>query len=559
MALSYDEVLERVYGTGLYQIVLTICCSMCSMMMSYEYQSMIFLHYTPSFNCSDSRMQDFFNLRWISSSTFVALFNDPSGMERMSGIETVEEQCWAIGQRNSSTHMELFSCSEWHFDQSVMRRTLSTDFTLICGRKHLIKWLASSMFFFIAVGHAIALFTDRISRRKLLLFYVVAEMIVTSTIQFGTYFEVIFILRLLRMLTMPLNFVATCIIQEILPTRKRGLFGTLYWIPYLLGYVGSAGLAYLTRDWYWFRIYALPLMISYLPVFFIMPESLRWLSANGEYMKFRNVLRRIARWNRVKLAEDFIEEAVTSIIGSETHKKVPHDQTDVANAGDKTEVDSLAITDEIKNVFRLPNMRKKTFILCIYVASMHLSFYGLTTSQNFASTNIFLNVLCMGLGELPAPFIGWAVAHFFCRRLSVGILAVVIASTVVIGPAVRPLSDVACTVIVFLGKVATSSTVSLSLLMVTEIMPTTIRNMGIFLTLSFSCTVSCLAPFINATDAIHYCLPGVIYGSVIVLGALLTLIFIPETKRCPLAQRLYQAEKLIHGKEEEWIEFMQKE
>ncbi|VDN11314.1 unnamed protein product [Dibothriocephalus latus] len=423
------------------------------------------------------------------------------------------------------------------------------------------------MFFFIAVGHAIALFTDRISRRKLLLFYVVAEIIITSTIQFGTYFEVIFILRLLRMLTIPLSYVATCIIQELLPTRKRGLFGTLYWMPYVLGYVGSAGLAYLTRDWYWFRIYALPLMISYLPVFFIMPESLRWLSANGEYKHFRSVLRRIARWNRVKLTKYFIEEAVTSIIGSETHNRFPCDQTNVANSGDKTEsnsaheseTNSFSVTDEIKDIFRLPNMRKKALILCIYMSTTYLSFYGLATSQNFASTNIFLNVLCMGLGELPAPFIGWAVAHFFCRRLSVAILSGVTATCVVIGPAVRPLSDVACIVIVFLGKVAASSTVGLTILIVTEIMPTTIRNMGLFLTLSFGCTVSCLAPFINSLDATHYCIPGVIYAIVILLGALLTLIFIPETKRCPLAQRLYQSEKLVRGKEEEWITFMQKE
>ncbi|VDN10502.1 unnamed protein product [Dibothriocephalus latus] len=503
MTLSYDEVLERVYGTGLYQIVLAICCSMCSMMLSYEYQSMIFLHYTPSFSCSDSRMQNFSSLRWISSSTFAALSTDPSGMEKMSANYTVEEQCQAVGQRNGTSHMELFSCSKWHFAQSVMRRTLPTDFTLICGRKHLIQWLASSMFFFVAVGQAIALFTDRISRRKMLLLYVVVEIIITSTTQFGTYFEVIFILRLLRMLTMPLNYAATCIMQELLPTRKRGLFGTLYWMPYALG--------------------------------------------------------RIARWNRVKLTEDFVEEAVSSIIGSETHNKCPSDGTALTNAGKRKEKGCFAVTDGLIAIFRMPNMRKKAVVLCIYMSAIFLSFYGLSTSQNFASTNIFLNVVCMGLGELPAPFVGWAVAHFFCRRLSVAILAAVTASCVVIGPAVRPLSEISCIVIVFVGKVTASSTVSLTILLVTEIHPTTIRNMGLFLTMSISSVATCLAPVINSLDAIHYLLPGVIYGSAILFCAFLTLLFIPETKRCPLAQRLHQAEKLVRGKVDEWIKFMQTE
>ncbi|BHF65935.1 hypothetical protein SprV_0200894900 [Sparganum proliferum] len=559
MAFSYDEVLERLYGTGLYQIVLTICCSLSSMMMSYEYQSMIFMHYTPSFSCSDSRLKDFSSIKWISSSTFAALFNDPSGMDRVPANDTVEEQCWAIGRRSDTSRLELFVCSEWHFDQSVMRRTLPTDFTLICGRKDLIKWLSSSMFFFIAVGHAIAVFTDKISRRKLLIFYVVAEIIVTGTTQFGTYFEVIFMLRLVRMLTMPLNYVASCILQELLPTRKRGLFGTLYWMPFVLGYVGSAGLAYLTRDWYWFRIYGLPLMISYIPIFFIMPESLRWLSANGEYAKFRDLLGRIARWNKVSLTEDFVEEAVKSIIGSETHSQFPNNRADLANADDQSKAVSFAVTDKIGDIFALPNMRKKTLILCLHMSTACLSFYGLSTSQNFASTNIFLNVLCMGLGELPAPFIGWAMAHFFCRRLSVTILAVFTAAAVLIGPVVRPLSDVACAVVVFLGKVAASCMVGLAILIVTEIYPTTIRNMGVFLTMSFGSAVSCFAPVINYTDAIHYAVPGAIYAIVVLLGALLILAFLPETKRCPLAQRLYQAEKLVRGKEEEWIEFMKRE
>ncbi|VDM00077.1 unnamed protein product [Schistocephalus solidus] len=558
MTFSYDEVLERIYGTGLYQITLTICCSLSSMMMSYEYQSMLFMHYTPSFSCSDSRMRNFSSIRWISSSTFAALFNDPSGMDTIPAKDTAEEQCWAIGQRSGTSHMELFVCSEWNFDRSVMRRTLPTDFTLICSRKDLLKWLASSMFLFIAVGHAIAVFTDKISRRKLLLFYVVAEIIVTSTTPFGTYFEVIFILRLLRMLTMPLNYVATCILQELLPTRKRGLFGTLYWMPFVLGYVGSAGLAYLTRDWYWFRIYGLPLMISYIPIFFIMPESLRWLSANGEYTKFRDVLRKIAHWNRVNLAENFVEEAVQSIIGSETHNRFLSDRTaDISNTNEEAKVVPFAVTDKMTDVFVLPNMRKKTVIMCLYMSTACLSFYGLATSQNFANSNIFLNVLCMGLGELPAPFIGWAVAHFFCRRLAVAILAVITATAVLIGPVVRPLLAVACTVVVFLGKVTASCTVGLAILIVTEIYPTTIRNMGVFLTMSFSSAVSCFAPVINYADAIHYSLPGVLYASVTLLGALLILLFIPETKRCPLAQRLSQAEKLVRGKEAEWIEFMQ--
>ncbi|VDN08760.1 unnamed protein product, partial [Dibothriocephalus latus] len=249
-------------------------------------------------------------------------------MGRIYANETVGEQCWAIGERIGASHMELFACSEWQFDQSVMRRTLSTDFTLICGRKHLIQWLASSVFFFVALGQVITLFTDRISRRKLLLFYVVVEIIISSVTQFGTYFEVIFVLRLLRMLTLPLNYVATCIIQELLPTRKRGLFGTLYWIPYMLG------------------------------------------------------------------------------------------------------------------------------------------------------------------------------------RLSVAIFAVATATTVVTGPTVRPFSHIACTVIGFLGKVLASSTAGLAILIVTEVYPTTIRNMGLFLAMSLSSLASCLAPVINSLDAIHYVLPG---------------------------------------------------
>ncbi|BHF65932.1 hypothetical protein SprV_0200894600 [Sparganum proliferum] len=80
--------------------------------------------------------------------------------------------------------------------------------------------------------------------------------------------------------------------------------------------------------------------------------------------------------------------------------------------------------------------------------------------------------------------------------------------------------------------------------------------MGIYIITSAGAVVAVLAPYLNRLADTFYCLPSLLYGTACTVGSLLVFFYLPETRKCPLAQTLDEAEGLVRGHEEEWIEQM---
>nr|VZI45287.1 unnamed protein product [Spirometra erinaceieuropaei] len=121
---------------------------------------------------------------------------------------------------------------------------------------------------------------------------------------------------------------------------------------------------------------------------------------------------------------------------------------------------------------------------------------------------------------------------------------------------IKPLQPIASSFIAIAGRMAVTTAYCISDLYVAEMFPTTVRNMGIYIIMSAGAVVAALAPYLNRLADTFYYLPSLLYGIVCTLGSLLVFFYLPETRKCPLAQTLDEAEELVRGHEEEWIERM---
>ncbi len=65
-------------------------------------------------------------------------------------------------------------------------------------------------------------------------------------------------------------------------------------------------------------------------------------------------------------------------------------------------------------------------------------------------------------------------------------------------------------------------------------------------------SVDAVSHKINQLAATAAFLPGLIYASMCVIGALLVYLYLPETKFCPMAQTIEESEGLVRGKEKAW-------
>ena len=559
--MDYEEAIEKVYGKGMFSKLLTLCMAFQTIILAFEFESIVFLVYAPEFICTDEQLGSNSVVTWITESDYVRLVEHKNYPFSSHQNYTIDQCYAAIGNETSDLHP--FACSKFSYDQTTMHNTIVTNYDLVCKKKIYASWLSSATLMAVAVGHFLAVFTDRFSRRKVLLFYMGMDIFWSVITPFAPNIEVVFVYRIGRMLSAPLCYYAACLLYEILPAKKRSAYGNWYWAPFTIGYIGSAGLAYLTKDWKLFRLYGLLGFVGYIPLFVLLPESPRWLCLNGKFDEYRKTLIRLAKWNGVSLSEDFFDNAVAGVRLKQM--ALPRETDSIASCLAETCTLSEDIygpeerRDNILNMFRSPNMRCVLLAFCVQMASVSVCYYGLSTNAGFASDNVFLNVFYMGLSEAPASAVGWLLCHYLNRRESFLLSAIFVIPSIPIGSIIRPYSSIANTLIISIGKLMVTVQYHICLLHIAEFFPTTVRNMGLFLVMAFGCTVSGLSPFINDLYAVYSYLPGIIYAALNVFASIVVFIFLPNTKNCPLAQTISQAELLRRGKEKEWIEFMRSE
>ena len=86
---------------------------------------------------------------------------------------------------------------------------------------------------------------------------------------------------------------------ELVGVKKKTLIGNLIQPPFAFGEVIVSLIAWAIRDWKKFQIVvSVPLFLQ-LSLFFIIPESPRWLIATGKYHQAKQILEKAATKNKV--------------------------------------------------------------------------------------------------------------------------------------------------------------------------------------------------------------------------------------------------------------------
>src|SRR5271170_6823410 len=85
----------------------------------------------------------------------------------------------------------------------------------------------------------------------------------------------------------------------------RNWFATLIFLPWCFSYAGLAMIAYWTRDWRQLQLIASVLYLISALLFFALPESPRYLLSQRRFSEAEGVIKRAAKFNGVKLPEDF--------------------------------------------------------------------------------------------------------------------------------------------------------------------------------------------------------------------------------------------------------------
>lgn len=309
---------------------------------------------------------------------------------------------------------------------------------------------------------------------------------------------------------------------ELVRPEKRTRVGILCTGCYTLGTIILAGLAYIVPKWRELSLLCSMPELLLLGVWWIVPESPRWLLAKNKSVEIKEFLRFTAKINR-------------KILGSNTLNKLDL----ILDHESKKDTPAATVLD----LFRLPNIRKKTLLITFIWFSnisvyMGLSYY----SPKLGGSSIYLSYLLSMIMELPAYCAVWFMTEKFGRRLPLSLSMVCGGILCVITVGLPENNPDAILAVYLLGKFCISASFFVICMYGGELYPTIIRGIGLGTSATVATLGVCLGPIIIHVGRDYVTLPLVIFGGFAIVGAFAPL-FLPETWHRKLPETLAEGEE----------------
>ncbi|RZC37846.1 organic cation transporter protein, partial [Asbolus verrucosus] len=306
---------------------------------------------------------------------------------------------------------------------------------------------------------------------------------------------------------------------ELVGPRHRTLVTILINIAYSLSLVSLALVVWAIREW---RMLALMTTLPFLTLFFhwwFLPESPRWLLAQGRAKEAAKILVHIAKINGRTLPENYILEII---------------QIDCVKNDERQDYG-------IKNLFQSPNLRWKTIIITFIWFTNTSVYVGLSYYAPALGGDEYLNFFLAGAVEFPTYLFLWPAMERWGRRWTLCVSMVVGGSACLVTFLVQ--NDSIVTLGLYcIGKMGISSSFVVLPLMASELYPTVVRGLGMSVSSTMGMLGPVFIPLVNYLGSDMLTLPLIIMGTMLVMGGACSLL-LPETLNQHLPQTQQDAEK----------------
>ncbi|XP_010411414.2 solute carrier family 22 member 5-like [Corvus cornix cornix] len=407
----------------------------------------------------------------------------------------------------------------WEYSRDVYRSTIVTEWNLVCAN----DWkgpLSTSLFF---VGVLLGSFisgqlSDKFGRKNVL-FATLAMQTGFSFIQvFSTSWEMFSVLFVLVGMGQISNYVAAFVLgTEILGKSIRVLFCTLgVCIFYSFGYMLLPLFAFFIRDW---RMLLLALTLPGLlciPLWWVIPESPRWLISQGRFQEAEDIIRKAAKTNGITAPDVILDPSELQDVNSQKQQ-----------------------TYTILDLMKTRNILTITIMSVLLWMIISVGYFGLSLDTPNLHGDVYVNCFLSAVIEVPAYIISWLLLRNLPRRYSVA-AALFLGGCVLLFIQLVPSHIHALSILlVMLGKFGITSAFSMVYVYTAELYPTVVRNMGVGASSMASRLGSILSPYFVYLGAYDRFLPYILMGSLTVLSGILTL-FLPESYGMPLPDTIDQ-------------------
>lgn len=431
------------------------------------------------------------------------VFPDPD-LLNVSGIE--EEPC----------------LDGWDYSQDQYTSTIISEWDLVCDDTWKEPFATSLYFFGMMIGSGgSGIISDRFGRKIVLFGTMAVQILFNLLLTLSPSWEIFCLINFCRGIGEMSNYVTAFVLgSEILQKSIRVAFSTFgIGCLYAVGYMMLSFVAYFVRGWRMLILTLSLISLLYIPLWWFIPESPRWLLSKGRVKEAESIIRLMAKKN-----------GITPPAALFTDDELEHMQN--------KQVKSVPVIQLIKS----RNILVITVISMLIWMIVAIGYFGLSLNVPKLHGNDYLNCFLFGAIEIPGYIASWLILRKCPRRLShVGILALSGGVLLIMNliPSNHPIS----TVLVLIGKLGSTCAFSMIFAYVSELYPTPLRNTGFGVSSMASRAGSIIAPYIVLLGIYQENLPFIVMGVLMVFSAIAVL-FLPETFKIPLPDTIDQMQNI---------------
>ncbi|XP_069955570.1 organic cation transporter protein-like [Cherax quadricarinatus] len=298
----------------------------------------------------------------------------------------ITDQCQPDVFSNSTT-----SCSQWVYDTSLFSATTVTQYDLTC-EKAWLRPLAGSMYMTGMLVGAIVIgdLADRFGRKIGIL---VSALLLGTGGVLSTVPSNYYIFLLMRFFSGAggngLLLVTFVLAVELIGAKWRTFCGIITHISFSLGGAMTGVLAIFIRDWRWLQVAVTTpafLLTSYT---WLMPESVRWLVAQGRKDEANKIIERVARVNNVEVPRHILDVHNVEVRPVDGTLSVSCSRSELVNETRQ----EAKIKKTVIDLLRTPIMRIRSINMFFCWCVCSLVYYGLSSNSGSLGGNIFVNFI----------------------------------------------------------------------------------------------------------------------------------------------------------------------
>lgn len=428
----------------------------------------------------------------------------------------------------------------WEYQVQGREWNIATEWDLVCDRKSLVTIATTVYFCGVMLGGLIfGTLSDLFGRKPFFLLCLYLPVFIGVGLYFVQDYVVFVVLRFFMGIFMQgLQTTTIVLILELFRPRHRtyvGLIIELFWGSSIML---LALICYLLENWRYIQLaISLPPVLAFFYIW-IIPESPRWQVAHKKIEEALEFFKKAAKFNKLHTFDGETHQA---------HEELKASQKDNGlNTFDKP-TKKYTILD----MFKTPNLLKRTMILFYLWFVIAWSYYGLLYSIPKLTANKYLNFFIGGAVEMPSYTLTIFIVAIFGRRKILCTYfflgAVTVISAAVVPKKLDDGTDIIAlsTSLALVGRFCIAGCFAMIPLYTSELYPTVIRNIGVGACAFWTRLGGVLfSPMLLLGDSVSFKpLPFIIFGSAALVAGILTLL-LPETLNRKLPETIEDAENI---------------